>query len=380
MTDTTQEIRKRTRLMHLIRSIIKWAWLSMTIVASAFTILSAFGGVINPETFTLPALMAMGFPIMIILNSLFGIINLFVNKWVSIAQWAAMIICIPAIFNWFPVHLFHHPDIPRDENDIIRFMSYNTFGFVDDEKCYPDSTNRTATAIINSGADIICLQEVGMLTDMPTRSLFDNQIDSINEVYPYFASEEEKMVSILSKYPLREIALDQPVNPHAGWQAAEIVVNSDTILVVSVHLQSFGLNDEDKLIYHNLTNGEMSSNVTVAGMIIYNKLTDAMKSRAMQARKLCAQLDSLNYKNVILSGDFNDIAGCYAIRRLRRQGRMKSVFKSIATGPVITYHSDRFLFNIDHTLYKGNVTPILYRRGNIKSSDHYPLYITFTLK
>lgn len=378
MNDPCQETKERRKIMHLIKSILKWAWLSMTAAASAATVLSAFGGVINPETFTLPALMAMGFPIMIIINSLFGIINLFINKWMSIVQWAAMIICIPAIFNWFPVHLLSHPSAGSGDS-IIRFMSYNTYGFVDDEECYPDSTNRTATAIINSGADIICLQEVGMITDMPVRSLFDNQIDSINEVYPYFASEEEKMVSILSKYPLREIDLEQPVNPHAGWQAAEVVINSDTLLVVSVHLQSFGLNDEDKLIYHNLTNGEMSANVTVAGMIIYNKLTDAMKSRAMQAQMLHAQLDSLNYKNVILSGDFNDIAGCYAMRVLRRKGKMKSVFRSIATGPVITYHSDRFLFNIDHTLYKGDVKPILYRRGNIKSSDHYPLYITFTL-
>ena len=56
---------------------------------------------------------------------------------------------------------------------------------------------------------------------------------------------------------------------------------------------------------------------------------------------------------------------------------MRSVFRTIATGPVITYHSDRFFFNIDHVLYQGDVTPVRYRRGSIKSSDHYPIYVTF---
>lgn len=348
----------------------------MTIGVSVATLISGNAGLINPEGVTWPALMAMGFPILIITNSALGIINLFIDKRVAIVQWAAMILSIGAIGYWFPAHPFSRAAVGDNDEGIIRFMTYNTFGFVDDEDCYPDSTNRTATAIIHSGADIICLQELGMLVDLPTRSLGDAQIDSINEIYPYFASEEEKMVSILSKYPLREISLEQPVNPHAGWQAAEVVVGQDTILVVSVHLQSFGLNDEDKLIYHNITSGAVSGDMTGAGRIIYHKLTEAMRSRAVQARKLRHQLDSLNYDNVILSGDFNDIAGCYAMRELS-QGRMKSVFHELGTGPVITYHSDRFLFNIDHILYQGNVVPIRYRRGNIKSSDHYPVYVTF---
>lgn len=364
--------------MHRIAVILKWMWLAMTIITAIVTVVSANGGMINPRTTTFPSMLAMAFPFLIIINTVLGLINLFISKKVAIVQWVALICSIPAIGEWFPVHPFAKQMIPGADTRIIRFMTYNTFGFVDDEDCYPDSTNRTATSIIHSGADIICLQELGMLVDLPTRGLTDEQIDSINDVYPYFASEEDKMVSILSKYPMKEIELTQPVNPHAGWQAAEAVIHGDTILVVSAHLQSFGLNDEDKIIYHKITDGSMSGDMTDAGMIIYNKLTGAFRQRSMQADLLRHQLDSLNYKNVILSGDFNDIAGCYAMRKIRGN-TMKSVFRSIATGPVITYHSDRFLFNIDHVLYQGNVKPVVYRRGNIKSSDHYPVYVTFAI-
>lgn len=364
----------RSRFVRLLRFI----WLVMTVGVAAATVVAATSPMINPEVTTLPSMMAMGFPFLIVADVLLGLVNLFISRRTALVQWVAMMVSIPAIGNWFPAHPFRGtPEIKEGER-LVRFMSYNTFDFNDDEQCYPDSTNRTASSIIHSGADIICLQEVGKLADIPHRCLTDEQIDSINDIYPYFASEDEKMVSILSKYPMREIYLDQPPSPHSGWQAAEVVVGPDTLLVVSVHMQSFGLDDEDKELYHSITGGNVSRDMTDAGKVIYRKLAGAFRLRASQARLLRQQLDSLNYRNVLLSGDFNDIAGSYPMRTIRGKN-MKSVFRTIGTGPVITYHSDRFLFNIDHVIYQGCLRPLLYRRGAIKSSDHYPVYVTFAI-
>lgn len=366
--------RNLSRPLRLLRML----WLIITIAVAVITVISANSALFNPDTTTLPAMMSMGFPFLIVADVLLGLINLFISKRTAIVQWVAMMLSLPAIGNWWPAHPFRGTPEIRDGERIVRFMSYNTFDFADNEDCYPDSTNRSASAIIHSGADIICLQEVGLLSDIPHRCLTDEQIDSINTVYPYFASEEEKMVSILSKYPMREIYLEQPESSHSGWQAAEVVIGADTLLVVSVHLQSFGLDDEDKELYHSITDGNVSRDMTDAGKIIYRKLAGAFRLRASQARLLRQQLDSLNYSNVLLSGDFNDIAGSYPMRTIKGN-KMKSVFRSIATGPIITYHSNRFFFNIDHVLYQGCINPILYRRGGIKSSDHYPVYVTFTL-
>lgn len=358
---------------------IKWIWLGMTIIVAITTIVSANSGLFNPENFTLPSLLAMAFPFLIIINVIFGLINIFINRRIAIVQWVALICSITAINNWFPVHpLAESRGIEADDN-LIRFMSFNTFGFEDSENIYPDSTNRNATAIIKSNADIICLQEVGKLCDIQKKCLTEAQIDSINRIYPYFASEEDKMVSILSKYPLKEITLEQPPSPKSGWQAAEVKIGNDTILFVSVHLQSFGLDKSDKVAFQRITDGDVDGDITDAGKIILHKLTNAFRLRAKQAQLLRHQLDSLKYKNIILSGDFNDIADCYPIRTIAGE-QMKSVYADIATGPIITYHRNRFLFNIDHTLFQGDdITPVRYRRGNIKCSDHYPLYITFRL-
>ena len=372
-TQHTATHRRRT----LLRT-VRFLWLLMTIAVAVMTVISANSALFNPEKYSWPSMMSMAFPFLIITDVVLGLINLFINKKVAIVQWAAMMLSLTAIGNWFPAHPFEGKPEVKEGERVLRFMSYNTFDFNDNQSIYPDSTNRSASAIIHSGADIVCLQEVGTLSDKPTRCLTDEQIDSINDIYPYFASQEEKMVSILSKYPLREVYLDQPLSPHSGWQAAEIVIDTDTILVVSVHMQSFGLDEEDKELYHSITDGNMSGNMTDAGKVIYNKLRSAFALRADQAQLLRQQLDSLNYRNVLLSGDFNDIAGSYPVRTIKGKS-LKSVFRTIGTGPVITYHSDRFFFNIDHVLYQGCLRPILYRRGGIKSSDHYPLYVTFTL-
>lgn len=370
---------KSTSKFSRLSVIIKWVWLAITIVAAIMTIISANSGLFNPEKFSTPSLLAMAFPFLIIANVVFGLINLFINRRVAIVQWVALVCSISAIGNWFPVHPLAGKPSFGSNDEIIRFMSFNTFGFEDAQDIYPDSTNRAATAIIKSNADIICLQEVGKLSDLPKRCLTDAQIDSINAIYPYFVSEDDKMVSILSKHPLKEITLTQPPSPKSGWQAAEVTIGNDTILLVSVHLQSFGLDDSDKAAFRRITDGDVDGNISNAGKIIYNKLTNAFSLRAKQAQLLRHQLDSLNYKTVILSGDFNDISDCYPMRTIAGD-QMKSVYADIATGPIITYHRNRFLFNIDHTLYQGdNIAPVRYRRGNIKFSDHYPLYITFRL-
>lgn len=370
-----QPQRKRRSLARRLLTAIRWIWLAASVMLAIVTAAAAFGGHVNPSVTTLPALLAMAFPAFIIANSVCCIINLFISRRAAALQWLALMASVGAIADWFPGHCTSPHITPENEGDVIRFMSYNTFGFVDDQELYPDSTNRTASAIIGSGADIICLQEVGMIADMPTRSL-TVQVDSINDIYPYFTSEEEKMVAILSKYPLREISLEQSPSPYSGWQAAEVYVGSDTILVVSLHLQSIGLNEEDKLIYHRMTDGNMSRQMANAGRVLYNKLSDAFRHRAQQADSLRAQIDSLGYRNVILAGDFNDIEGCYAMRRLQG-GNLRSAFREAGKAPTLTYHADRFYFNIDHVLYGGNLEAVRFRRGDIPSSDHYPVYVTF---
>ena len=56
---------------------------------------------------------------------------------------------------------------------------------------------------------------------------------------------------------------------------------------------------------------------------------------------------------------------------------MHDAYAQNAFGPTITYHGNRFYFRIDHVLYGGDMEAVDIERGDVPSSDHYPLLTTF---
>lgn len=369
--------RQKSKLPQWLKTTVRWCWIILSVIATGVALLAANGGKFNPAEWPFPAILAMSFPIVIWGLIITALVNIRYNKWLSLIQWVCMLFCVGGLNNYLPLNLFKsHEVAPEDEGRVLRVMTYNTFGFNDDEGIYPDDTNRTASAIIESGADLVFVQEIGFIDDMPSRHLSSAQVDSLAERYPFSMFNEHKMVGILSRYPLEWVELPQPESSYAGFEGVKLKVNGVEMLAVSVHLQSLGLNEEDKLVYHNITSGEGPGGWKEAGRIIYDKIADAMVARASQARMLREALDSIAIPNVLVAGDFNDINGCYAMRTICGDN-LHSTFTDVGRGATVTYHKDRFLFNIDHILYGGDIKPVDIRTGRVLSSDHYPVYATF---
>lgn len=363
--------------MNRLKKIAKILWLTGTTVLSVLTVVSANGGLVDPCIWIIPSFLAMAFPMFILANCAAGIVNLFVSRKAAVVQLAALLLSVSGLVSYCPVNYPRPDEASFPPERLLRCMTYNTHGFDDPEQIYPDSTNRTVTQFINSGADLIALQEVYLIQPNAINHVTQAQVDSINSIYPYRISDNE-FIYFLSKYPLQKIEVPQPQSTYASWGMAETEIGGMRLLVVCIHLQSLGLTDDDKQGYMNITNGQDEANWKSDTKSLYRKLADAFILRANQANMLAAQLDSLAYDNVLLCGDFNDIAGCYAMRRLRRVG-MKDAYAEAGTGPLITYNANRFYFHIDQILYRGALRPLSISRGRIPSSDHYPLHCTFLI-
>ncbi|MBO5780145.1 MAG: endonuclease/exonuclease/phosphatase family protein [Muribaculaceae bacterium] len=364
-----------TKKRNIFAVALRWLWLAVNLLAALLTVVSAYGGMVSPLKVTLPSIVAMIFPLCILGMVLLGIINLFVRKRYVVIPIVALIVSMGAMREVCPLNVIK----PKCENEErLRLMCYNTFGFIDVEECYPNNTNRTASQIIASGADIVCVQEEAGIYPLPKNHLHREQVDSINSIYPYCVNQRWRASCILSKYPLKAIDLPQYDSSSAAWSAAETVVNGDTILIVSLHLQSLGLSDADKEIYHKMTDIDREVDLESASKTLFRKLSPAFRQRAKQVEMLRHQLDSLNYRNVIVAGDFNEVGNGFALNYLAADN-LKSAFSEVAFGPTITYHKDRFYFHIDHVLYGGCLTPLDFEVGNVKSSDHYPIIVNFAL-
>lgn len=368
--------------------ILKFFLIAACVIIALLTLMAAYGGIVNPDKTAIPAIMAMTFPFWALLCGVMAVILLLFRSRTAFIPAAALLLSAGPINSLCPLNIFKPKATEEEKATEFSLLSYNIYGFSD--FLNPDTTtnrplsyykdrmaqghlNPQATYMIQSGADILCIQERSVSTPYPRYYISKSQCDSIDSIYP---NQTGYLESILTAFPMKKIKLRQPPESWAEFTGAELDVHGNKLLVINVHLQSIGLNSDDKVLYEELTNGEKVEDIGAVKHQLLGKLNHAFKRRAMQARLLREQIDSLNYENVIVSGDFNDIPDCYAMRVISGDD-FRSAFAECARGPMITYHANRFYFHIDHVLYRGRLKPISFTRGNIPNSDHYPVEVHF---
>lgn len=353
------------------------------------TLMSAYGGIVNPDVSAIPAILAMTFPLWLGLTVAALTACLFFNRVMAIIPGVTILLCISPILSFCPLNLSREKLTPDEEARSFTFMSYNVYGLNDFRHQLPspkDTTmlyqevmkgknNPTLSYIISQDADIVCMQEFWWTLKPNHRVVSPALLDSIYAKYPYRVMGAGN--GILSKFPIYPVKLPKLNDATAFHLAAVAEIQGRRTLIVSVHLQSIGLDDSDKALYHEITAGE-GGREAIAGAKrqLLSKLAKAFRNRAIQTRLIRSQIDSLGIENVIVAGDFNDIPDCYALRQLAKDD-FKSAFSMAGCGPVITYHANRFYFQIDHILYRGQLDAVGYRKDDFDRSDHYPIMARF---
>ena len=368
---------------HIWRTLL----IAINVAVALLTVASAYGGMVDPERTPVPAVLAMTFPGWLVLCIVMAVIDLIFLRRAAFIILAAIVAGFGPLTQFCPLNVFSPSVSDTQRATEFSVLSYNVYGFCDAMstdtvrhtpeyfKARVDSgyRNQQTEYILHSGAGIVCLQERSWRTEQLAVGLTKGLCDSIDSIYPLQAGHG---VSVLSRYPGKAIALRQPEEAWAEFGAAEVDIDGHKTLIVSVHLQSIGLDNDDKALYKDLTKGEGTDDLRAVRHQLLGKLGNAFRIRARQARMLREQIDSLGYENVLVCGDFNDIPDCYAMRVIAGKD-FRSAFAQSAFGPMITYHMNRFYFHIDHILYRGSMKPVAFSRGSIPNSDHYPVEARF---
>ncbi len=364
------------------------SWWGLNLITIPFTLTAAYGGMVNPATTTLPAIMAMTYPAWALLTiGLLGI-SLAVRplRKAAILPGVVILLSLPATLSYAPVNLHIFSKNDADAGNTFSVMSYNVYGLVDiyadkdaaQHDTAADTSNPTAAYLLKRDADIMFLQEFPGFNPKKRDFTYPRaQADSLEKRYPYVTAESQEY--LLSRFPFKPIELRQPSDPYSWFTAAVADIEGHETLLVCVHLQSIGLTGADKELYRDLTDGEGRGHLRRARQQLLGKLSHAFRERASEARLLRAQIDSLAINNVIVAGDFNDIPGCYAMRTICGDD-FHNAFSDAALGPIITYHANRFYFHIDHILYRGDMEAVEFKRGECPNSDHYAVETVFRWK
>lgn len=358
-------------------NILLAAGTAINVLAAMATIFTGYSGYISPETMPFAGLAGMTFPLWLIADAVIIILDIIFARKLATVPCTALLASLSPILTFAPVNLPEGAMTDDEKNRSFTVLNYNVLNFTDNEAHYPDSINRTLQYILSTDADIVCLQECEYLAPFAKYCVTREQVDSVKERYPYYLIGRGGQ-SVFSKYPIMPIPLPITSADEGDMAAYRTNVKGHVLTIFNVHLQSIGLTVSDKELFLELTSISVDKSLSRIRSQLVSKLYDAYLQRARQARQLRSYIDMLG-GNIILCGDFNDIPGCYALRTIA-DGTMKDAYLRTASGPKITYNANRFYFRIDHVLYQGDLDAVSVVRGNIPSSDHYPLLTTYVWK
>mgnify|MGYP002515340993 CR=1 FL=1 len=355
----------------------------VTCTVALATIISAWAGTIDPEDLPVAGVCVMVLPILAPILLAVFVLDIFWWRRSAVIAGVALAVCLPRILSVYPLSWPSGPLPEGDKSRTWTLLSYNCAEWLDLDKKYPNDINPALSYILKTNADIVCIQEADYLCVEHSVRITSKQIDSISRRYPYIIFNDHNQL-LLSKHPADALPLGYDRKRYGNGDIAgyRIHINGHVLTIFNIHLQSIGLTDDDKELYSGLTGSSNHPATMVENPLqrvrtdLVSKLSAANVMRARQVKRLVQYIRKFGGINCVVCGDFNDVPGCFALSQIEDQG-LRQVYPAVGLGYMHTYNRNSMYFRIDHVLWRGNFVPHSIERGDIRNSDHYPLFTTF---
>ena len=353
-----------------------------TWVLIVFTLLGGMAGYINPELWAGPSMLCLIFPELWPASLVAGILwyILSKDKFTAIGAGIVVLATLPTMLTACPVSF---PSAPEKGEKTLKVLTYNVLCGYDLE--YPKATtSRTFSYIIGSGADIVCLQEMyDLALPVQQKKATQAQLDSINRIYPHQVRNHNLELVLLSKYPIEyNSGEDHKDMQYFTYQLYTLRVDGKPLTVVNVHLSSYVLTESERDVAQDIQQDPLGMLERSAQMraTLYGKLSRAFEVRAVAAEHLASIVKTVKGP-LIVCGDFNDVPGSWAYRKIRSAG-LDDAYTAAGTGTMVTFNDSHLLFHIDQMLYRKDMglRPYFVTKGKLRSSDHYPVMVSFAIE
>ncbi|MDE5877628.1 MAG: endonuclease/exonuclease/phosphatase family protein [Muribaculaceae bacterium] len=356
----------------IISPLIRMALRILSVALFLLTILSAYGGHINPRYFAMPSILTLALPYFAGATILCTIWWAISSRFVFTALGVLTILaCLSPLSHAFPIG--SAKDAPEGSTT-FSVMTFNILHTYDTRQ--PEAPgNRSINFLIDSGADIICMQEVERWSERELPNFTSELRNSLFNVYPYRAGEERagEDLKVISKYPVSLIgrgAYDS--GGRARLELYRVNIKGHTLHIINVHLDSYQLSDDEREVVTEIR-GVKSAKRSLAELkgSIRGKLSESFRKRAERASIVREWIDTIKGP-LIVCGDFNDVPESWAYRTIRGED-LRDAYAETNLGPTYTYNEHLFLFHIDQMLYRGPIEALKVKRSSFDASDHYPL-------
>jgi endonuclease/exonuclease/phosphatase family metal-dependent hydrolase len=288
-----------------------------------------------------------------------------------------------AVVNIFPVHFPPSFSLQKNPNT-LRVMNWNVEHFdILEHKTHPETKQSMIDLIKEYQPDVACFQEmVGGDDDAAINYLGDfKRLLGFSE---YYYSYENRFnfdrihhfgIITFSKYPIlnKQTISIAPHDYNSTFQYVDLLINSDTIRVFNIHLQSlkFSLTNRQYLDKPTLTDSSVTESKSIIG-----KLKRGFLKRAIQSNKIREAIEQSPYP-VIVCGDFNDVPNSYAYTKIGKGMQDAFVQKGLGFGR--TFSGISPTLRIDNIFTDKKFVIDQFTRVAKKLSDHYPLITDVSL-
>ena len=329
---------------------------------------------IDPNVFSLPALVTLATPIIIIVN-----IALLVY-WIIMWDRTAIVMAVLLVLfgGHFSRHyrLNIHKEIVHEKVD-LRIMTYNVGVFQLGEKKIGNTLDSVIDLVNRYNPDILCLQEF-RTTKAHDLGYINQRFNNLRYRYVrYFPIRDDETreygsgLAIYSRYKLLNGHAVAFPNSSNGAIYADAVIRKDTLRIFNLHLQTSSVNAKEVYDLNDPDVPDKAKNM-VKNLRNYNN------KRARQAERIAEIAEASPYANIIC-GDFNDTPGSYTYRTVR--GRYTDAFVAKGSGVGYTFNSVFPILRIDNVFVDGGKYKVAgYESPNLPFSDHNPVIVELNRK
>lgn len=335
----------------------------VNIIVALALVFTYFVPMADPRDFWPGSILGLAYPLLVIVNIGFLIFWL-------IFFWKFVFISLLSLLAGISIHTtyFRYPGSTEDDVDGIKVLSYNVYHFYS----YLEGGKEDESVlnfIASQEADIICLQETklqqeGKLNPLKLKARFPGI------VHCQLAHQSQWGGPVtFTRFPIvymGEIRFDDSDNLIIY---TDVNTGTDTMRIYNCHLQSFGINNEEKAILDSISfkNRQVKEikNVT-------RKLRDGYIRRAEQVDFLIAHINECPYQ-LIVCGDFNDTPISYTYKQI--SSILSDSFVESGKGISGTHRNKLFPIRIDYIFHSGQFKSHNYRRYRENYSDHFPVSV-----
>ena len=356
-------------VLSVIKPFVRLGLKILSIALFVITLISAYGGRINPEYLTVPAVLTLALPYFAIATAIVAV------AWFCFGRlFTAALGVLTLVASWSSVTTaspLHFSKSPSDDSRTFTLLSYNMIHGWDQEMDGSRQSPRTFNYIKDSGADIIAAQEVTDIEEFNEEPALRQVWDDLIKIYPYYAGTWRSDMKVFSKYPVKM------VKEHQEYCLFEISTPWGRLNLLNIHLVSFHLAGDEKHVMRELVSGkDTKEGVKEMKTALLPKLKTGFINRAKSAKEVRELIDNIKGP-LIVCGDMNDVPESYTYRMVRGTD-LSDAYVETSFGPLITFNRYGFWFHLDQVLYRPDPLKALkVTKGKIRSSDHYPIFAEF---